>query len=410
MRNDQQLIRELARQYRELAELPINQERKRRCRNINDCIPDRPPVWINEVPWNEMNIGGELTLQCGDPFCREMEWFFREKLFRWKYFQADMVLDPEYPMAKRSTSTGIGVEAEERILATDRENHIVSHQYTDLLDAPEKVEQLCCPVITAHPEEDRRRKEQAEELLGGILPVRLHGSYVYYAPWDQIARLRSVEPIYMDMVDRPELLHAIMAKFLEIGLSILDQMEAQDLLDWNCPDLHCTPPYVTGLPAADFDGKVRAKDIWFRGMAQMLSSVSPAMFEEFELDYMKPLFARCGLVYYGCCEPLDNRIPLLKTVPNLRKIGVSPWADIRKCAEQIGSRYVYARKPNPAAVAMTVDAEAVKKEITATLQVCREYGCACEFVLKDISTVGHRPQNLIDWNRAAQEAIDEFYR
>ena len=59
---------------------------------------------------------------------------------------------------------------------------------------------------------------------------------------------------------------------------------------------------------------------------------------------------------------------------------------------------------------MTVDAEAVKKEITATLQVCHEYGCACEFVLKDISTVGHRPQNLIDWNRAAQEAIDEFYR
>ena len=35
------------------------------------------------------------------------------------------------------------------------------------------------------------------------------------------------------------------------------------------------------------------------------------------------------MTYNGCCEPLPNKIPVLKNVPNLRKVSVSPWADVR---------------------------------------------------------------------------------
>ena len=133
------------------------------------------------------------------------------------------------------------------------------------------------------------------------------------------------------------------------------------------------------------------------------------MRKEFDLDYMSKLMARCGLVYYGCCEPLDRAIPMLKEIPNMRKIGVSPWANKERCAEQIGGDYVFAGKPNPALVAGDFDEAAVRQEIEQMVTLCLRYGCPCELVLKDISTVAYRPQNLIEWNRVAQEVIDQYY-
>ena len=61
----------------------------------------------------------------------------------------------------------------------------------------------------------------------------------------------------------------------------------------------------------------------------MLGSVSPQMFEEYEVEYVKPLLEQFGLVYYGCCEPLPNRIDYIRKIKNVRKISMSPWADIR---------------------------------------------------------------------------------
>ena len=93
----------------------------------------------------------------------------------------------------------------------------------------------------------------------------------------------------------------------------------------------------------------------------------------------------------------------------MRKIGVSPWADVRSCAEQIGGNYVLARKPNPANVARNFSKEVVEKEITETIEACIENKCPYEFVLKDISTVTNNPQNLIDWTKTAIDTIDRYY-
>ncbi len=147
------------------------------------------------------------------------------------------------------------------------------------------------------------------------------------------------------MMDRPEFLHQIIAGYTANQDSLMTQLEELGLLEDELTELHCTPAYTDDLPKAGSGESVRLKNVWFRSMAQMFSTVSPAMHDEFELEYMRPLMARCGLVYYGCCEPLDNKISLLKTILNMRKIGVSPWADIESCAEQLGSDYVYARSP-----------------------------------------------------------------
>lgn len=95
------------------------------------------------------------------------------------------------------------------------------------------------------------------------------------------------------------------------------------------------------------------------------------MHDEFEIEYAKQYLEGFGLSYYGCCEPLHNKIHILRKLPKLRKVSITPWADVRVAAENIGGDYVLSRKPNPAAVAVDqVDEEALRAEILETLQVC----------------------------------------
>ncbi|MCL2833046.1 MAG: hypothetical protein FWD78_07745 [Treponema sp.] len=404
------IIRELARQVKDLAALDINRQRINRIKDMHSLKPVRPPVWIDELPWHEMNIDDELTLRCTDKKAQQMEMQLRRVLFRWKHIQADMVVEDTFYVNKTYTESDLGVEVMEKTAATNAANHIISHHYEDQLDTEEKLDGLKMPVITAEPQTDKVNLEITNDVFDGIMPVRLRGYGIYYAPWDVISRLRGVEKCYMDMISNPDLIHKTMKKFTEIYTSRYNQMQELGLLDYNVSALHCTPPYTDELPASDYDGgKIRFKDIWFRGMAQLFGSVSPQMQDEFDLQYMRPMMDKCGLSYYGCCEPLDKFIPWLKKVPNMRKIGVSPWANVRSSAEQIGGSYVLARKPNPANVARVFDKQVVVNEIRETIEAALANKCPYEFVIKDISTVNYKPQNLIDWSNTVQEVIDKYY-
>ena len=402
------ILRELAKQYAFEASKEVNSERRERARRINELSEERPLVWIEEIPWNEINVDNELTLRCTDPFARQMEEFFRRELFRWKHFQADHILDSKYCIRKTFTSSGYGLEVKEDIIKTDEKNHIVSHGYLDVLRTEEDLEKLKVPVITRDEEADERNMERAEDILHGIMPVRLCGiDYIYYAPWDIIPRLHGVNNVLMDVALKPEFMHAVIKKFSEIMTAEIDQWDKLGLLEGNCKNLHCTPGFTKTLEGERKEPVT--KNMWFRQMAQIFGSVSPEMHNEFDLEYSKALSSRFGLVYYGCCEPLDNLIPYLKKIPNLRKIGCSPWANVEKCAEQIGRDYVLSRKPNPANVSLKTDTEIVKKEIIETINACRKNHCAYDYSLKDISSCGYRLKNLTDWCDAVMKTLDEYY-
>jgi hypothetical protein len=159
------------------------------------------------------------------------------------------------------------------------------------------------------------------------------------------------------------------------------------------------------LPAAARAGAPAIRrDIWGRGMAQIFASASPAMREEFDIEYMKRTIGVCGLAYYGCCEPLDRCIGCVAKIPNLRKVTVMPWADPRAAAEAIAGRFVVAAKPNPAALAVPrLDRARLRVEIETLLDACRDNRCSCDIVLKDISTCHWRPENIIEWEQTVME-------
>ena len=407
---DKAIIRELAKKYMDLAVKEVNRERVQRIKAMHSLKPVRPPVWIDELPWHEMDIDGQLALHCESKDAQKIEQFFRRVLFRWNYFQADMVVEDIFFVTKAYTDSGIGIHIQEQTIAADAENDVVSHHYEDQLDTEEKVAALQLPVVKAQPEIDRKNMEVLSDTLDGIMPVKLRGVFVRYTPWDEIAMLRGVQNCLVDMAERPAFIHTIIRKFTEIYISRFEQLEAEGLLDFNLPDLHCTPPYTDALPAKDYDGgKVRLKDIWLRGAAQLFSSASPAMQDEFDLQYMRAIMDKCALVYYGCCEPLDRFIPYLRKIPNMRKIGCSPWSSVEKTAEQTGGDYVIACKPNPAHAALGFNADQVKKEITGIVETCIKHQSPYELVLKDISTVNYNPQNLIDWTNITMKVLDHHY-
>ena len=381
---------------------------RRRFRDSNDLKIVRPPLIMEEIPWHEMNMDGELDCLCQHETLRGMEYSLRVQLFREKHFRCDNYIEPVWVIDKASSSTGIGFSIQEKRLSVDRANNIVSHEYSDVLADERSLERYHDPVVTAHREIDARRVARAEDVLKDIMPVELRGGYIYFSPWDQIAMLRGVEPILMDMYDRPEYLHKIMGLFVRGMACEMDQRDALGLYDPRPIALHCTPGQVT-LPHEPDPGHYTSRDIWFRTMAQMFSSVSPAAHEEFDLQYTIPLASRCAYTYYGCCEPLHDRIDRLKRYPNLRKIGVSPWADVEKSAEMIGGDYVLSRKPNPANVAISTDPALIRREIGETARLCLKYGCPCDITLKDISTVSYKPGNLILWAETASRVLDEYY-
>ncbi|MBQ4575514.1 MAG: hypothetical protein IJA85_10040 [Clostridia bacterium] len=403
-KQDQQIIRELAKQYMEYACSEKQKAAVSRMKATNDLQIVRPPVLIDEIPWFEMNIDDELILRCEENLARSAEWHLRMGLYRCRHFKADAIIEPFFPVYKAFTSSGIGISVDEDIISTDNKNHIVSHCYRDVLEDEAAAEMIRLPIITPHPDWDAEHVAYFSELFGDSMPVILRGSgSIYSAPWDTLSSLRGVEPILMDMYERPEYLHLLMEKMTAAIAAEMDQVESLGLNDAEVPTVHCTPAYISDL------GEKGWKQGWYRGMAQMFSTVSPAMHKEFEIDYIKPLAERCAYSYYGCCEPLDNKMEVIREISNLRKIGVSPWSNVEVCAEQIGGDFVYARKPNPAFVALDTDPETVRREIEDTVKACLRHGCPCEFVLKDISTVSYKPHNLIFWSEVVSDVLDRYY-
>ena len=401
---DRSIVRELAKQYMEFATSEKQRKRYQRGKDNNDLIAGRPPVTIEEIPWYQMNYEDALTCYCEDEQARAVEYDLRVRLYRIKYFDVDGFFDPFWRVRMAFDETPNGLIVREDIRRTDDTNHIISHEYEDVLQDESALEKMVLPQFTLRPDIDEKNMNFYTDLLGDAMPVKLTGSnYIYCAPWDYITRLRGITPILYDMYDNPELLHAIMKKMMEEWTARIDFIEKYSKVDTNPNELHCTPAQISGLGEG-------WKGTWFRTMAQSFGTISPEMHEEFDVAYTKELSKRFAYTYYGCCEPLDNKIEMLKrNFANLRKIGVSPWANVEVCAEQIGKDFVLARKPNPANVAVKTDPEVIRKEIEDTVKACVRYGCPVDFALKDISTVSHRPENLIVWSEVASSVLDEYY-
>ncbi len=405
---DRQVLRKLAGRVAEIAALPAQEEKRRLWRQLNALRPERPMVMIDQVCWNEMNVGDELTLQCTDPEGRKYEEGLRRILFQWDHFPVDMVVEPFLPVPLAVQNTGFGIQVQEHVATTDPSNSVRGHKYTNQFQTEADLEKIHTPRISHDAAETARRLAVAHELFDDILEIRPAGISPYLSLWDPISHWMSVEDALYKLVDEPEYMHQMLSRMTEGYLSLLDQLEAQGLLCQPQSLIHCTGAYVDELPTPDYNPrKPQTKDIWMFGLAQMLSTVSPEMFKEFEVDYTSRICARFGLVYYGCCDPLDLKMNEVRQIPNVRKVSMSPWTNQERGAQEIGKEYVFSRKPNPAFLAWErFSHDQVRNDLRETRDLCARHGCPLELILKDISTVRYEPQRLFDWAKIAMQVAE----
>ncbi|MGI6376734.1 MAG: hypothetical protein ACOX3S_12130 [Anaerolineae bacterium] len=407
--HDRDILRRLAAAWAEVAGLPVHAEIALGWQRLNDLQPIRPMVWINEIPWHEMDVDGELTCVCEDAFCREQERVLRQTLYQWRHLPADMIVNPHFDLPYVIHDTGLGLAEDVDVAVTDASSDIVSRRFHAQIRRPEDLELIQMPVVTVDREASAARCDALERAIGDLLPVRLRGAPgFWFAPWDDLIRWWDVREAMTDLVDRPELVHAAMDRLTRAYLARLDQYEALNLLSRNDDNTRVGSGgygYTTRLPGAPYDpAHPRPHNLWGCATAQIFSDVSPRMHLEFALQYERRWLDRWGLTYYGCCEPLHLKLGILQTVPNLRKISMSPWADLDAAVAQVGGRYVLSCKPNPAIFCEDAwHPDRAREDLRAILE--RTQGCAVELIMKDISTVRYRPQRLWAWSQLAQQAV-----
>ena len=409
-KNDRDTLRTLAGELAEIAALPVQKEKALMWTRLNDLQKVRPMVWINEIPWNEMNIADELTLRCTDSWARAQENGLRMTLYQWRHMPGDMIISDYLSCPLAISDTGFGISEKVDIVRTDSTSSVVSRHFHLQIVEPKDIEKIKMPVVTHNEAATKANYQRMCDVYDGIMPVRMVGiKQIWYTPWDNLIRLWGVTEAMMDLVLRPQMVNDAVARCAESMNRGLDQMEKLNLLSLGTDNTRVGSGgygYTTQLPGKDFaPNHVRPIDNWGCSNAQIFSEVSPKMHWEFAVKHDIPWLQRWGLNYYGCCEPLDLKIDVLRRIPRLRKISMSFRINVDRAVEKDGGDFVFSYKPNPAFVAEDRwRPEEARAEMRGVLEKGR--GCHIELIMKDISTVRYQPQRLWEWQRIAMELAE----
>jgi len=409
MYNDRKIVRALAAKYKHEAFSDENFSKVALHKGVNDLKMIRPVVLVNELPVHEFNADGEMDLHCEDNMMKEMEHFFRLQLYRKKHFNEDTHMYQYYPIMKQGRFGRMeGLSINEDLIKGP--GYIAAHMYHDVLSTEDDLEKLNWVPGCYDRDATVKKYEFVADVIGDILPVMIQGHQMGLGlcMWDDISQLRGVENLLIDLADRPDFMHKIARKLTDGYIKTLEDGFKNNMYAVDFPDMHCTANYTNDLkPVEDYDN-IKPENVWGRGAAQIFGFVSPEMHYEFDVKYQLEALKDFGLVYYGCCEGLDDKLDLFDEMHNLRKVSITPWADINISAEKCNTKYVMSIKPNPANAGPSFNEDAVRKELQTFISAAKKNNCSFELVLKDISTVSYKPQNLTRWTEIAMELVNDY--
>lgn len=402
------VLQETAKQYMEFASLPIQKEKIKLWKALNRSKMERPMVVIDQIPWIEMNNNHEMDLFVEDPVFRKVEYNLKKEIYKFKHYPVDMVLDPFIRVPKAVTNTGYGMRVQEKTLYAS--GSVSSHEYMNQLVTMDDANKIKDMVITHDAEETKKRYDFASEILRGIAPVMMEGIMFHLGVWDILSQLMGVENIYFNLIDEPEKIHLFMERMTSSLIKGIDQANKLMIYDDNANTCHCGYIYTDELLPDSGKGKGPVtKNGWAFGMAQLFSSVSPAITEEFEIPYVKRMAEHFGMIYYGCCDRLDDRLDAVLEIPHLKKVSCSPWSDREIFAEKIGKEIIMSNKPTPALVATAImDEDEIRKDLQRTVDAAKKNNVNLEIILKDISTVKCEPQRLTRWADIAMDVVNNY--
>lgn len=404
---DIRILRDLAKRYRDICDKPIQDERRDLWRRHNSLVRTRPLILVRWLAaWHE---APESRLQCEDPLLRSHENFLRQQIFQ-DTIGDDSIQEPwiTQPAVRITPPEGVWGLPYNRIPSPEPRG---AWKYDPPIKRLEDAGKMTKPRHIVDEEATRRAVDRVRDAVGDIIEVNVDRAPVYEG-WHadistDLAYLRGLEQVMWDMVDNPEWLHGVVAFMRDGILAVQDEAEAAG--DWRlCNHRNQAEPYSLELEDPRANGEPVTRDrLWVFCAAQEMAQVSPAMHEEFILEYQCPIIQKFGLAAYGCCEDLTEKITCLRKIPNLRRIAVTPAADVAKCAEQIGEDFVLSWRPNPSdMICCGFDPDHIRKVIRDGMEASK--GCHVDITLKDVETVQYKPENLREWLRIVRDITDEY--
>lgn len=412
-RDDLKILRALARRRVELSQDPVNQERRDAWyRHDSVAVDSRPMVLIETGGLaDKVKFLPDSVLQCQSQEARGIEWAFRHEFYQFDVLKDYHVIEPFWNIGWAVKTSDYGVQTVQHH-ATDYEGMGARTWDAPIKDLDRDFAKLHPRTYSVDREATMKSKAYYEAVFEDALPVRIRGGFWWTTgmTWSAID-LIGLENIMLYMFDNPQGLHRLMAFLRDDHIAYAKWLEKEQLLTLNNENDYIgsgSMGYSRELPQSDWKPgmPVRLKDQWVLSESQETVGVGPDQFEEFIFPYQLAVTGYFGKVYYGCCEPVNNRWHILKRLPNLARVSVSPWADEAFMAREFGRTYVYSRKPNPALISITFDEDAIRADLRKTLSIAG--GCRLELVMKDVHTVNNEPQRLARWVQLARETIVEM--
>ncbi len=389
-------LRQLARRQAEIAALPIMERRRRMWTDMNDGQPGARPPFVIETWTFDRHFMPQDIYQCRSAYGRRMENLFLRHIRHHELLDDDHVCPDTLDMGWHFWRNDFGINIPTEY-AKDAEGVVTGYHFDcPIKDLRDGFDMLKPATFGVNRETTLAEKTFLEENFGDILPVAIRsGTYGNNGLTGALIGLMGMETFFMAMYDCPDKLHALMALLRDNSIRASRWAEKEGLLVLNNGN-QCTCGtcfnFTTLLPKQPVEpGQVKLSDMWGVMDSQETVGVSPELFHEFCFPYYRDLATMFGLVYWGCCEPVD---PIWETslskLPNLKAVSISRWANQRFMAEALdGKGIVFSRKPNPnlLGVGARLDEDAWAAEIRETLAITAGKNIPLEFVVRDVYSV-----------------------
>ena len=418
---ERERVRALASRWAEVAALPVMAERKRAWTALHDLRPERPMV-LFEVGTVDQYVR-EDELQCAHPVLRAVEATMLEHIHHFEEVGDDIVFEPYYRLGWDIRDSGWGVEVIQIPGPSATDGTSIGYTFNFPIKTPADVQLLQPRRFSLDREGTLAKRRLLQDTFGDLLPVKV-GNYEHLASDEgaanragnyylgltrQIYRFIGNDGLLTWVYESPETIHELMEYMASDRERLFGFMQDEGLVVPNTDNTLAGPRaygYCSDLPSPD-EAPGSVSDLWCWAESQESTPISPAMFAEFVLPYLKRLTDRFGLVYYGCCEPQTDRLELIiEAMPNLRSVSVTPWADFERTAELLGDRYVLSRKPDPVPISGAEPHwDRAEADLQRTYQAAKRDDCNVELLFRDVYDVGGDRSRLKTWVELARSVF-----
>lgn len=406
---DRERLRYLAAHQLEIANSPKNLERVELWKRHNMYKGERPPIHIEVGTFAHEAI--TPLLRCEDEASRNIEYKLISNFINLEQFDDDKVVPPYFQQTYDIFFTLFGHHIKQTTIkkadGTEMGHHF-EHIIDDLYDDFDKIKSPS--VYGVNKESTMQKFELYNDIFGDILPVRLISDGLYSTPTQHVVHMMGMENMLYSMYDYPHEFKEMMDRIADDYIAYFKKLESENVLlqnktfEWVCQGS------MAFYDEPDKEGQIKTTDLWGFMDSQETVGVSPQMFRDFIFPCYKKIASVFGRLNYGCCEPVNTFWEDIKTLPNLKKVSISPWCDEDFMAEQLrNSGIIYHRKPSPnyLGVGAKLDEDAFRKHIEKTVKTAKS--CKLEICQRDVYTVNKDMDKVRRYVQIIRETIDKYW-